>query len=67
MSNTEKPTCPKHKGVVLVCRRCESARGGQTTDQRYSSDQKAEWGKKGGRPKKPKKPVQTVWPKANQK
>jgi hypothetical protein len=46
--------CDIHPGVVLVCPKCQAAKGGLTTARRHSSKQLSEWGKRGGRPKKSK-------------
>jgi hypothetical protein len=48
-----KPTCSIHPEQVLICPSCFASSGGKTTAKKHAA-QLSEWGKRGGRPRKPK-------------
>jgi hypothetical protein len=48
-----KVFCHKHPETALVCPKCAASKGGKVTAKKYSAEQMREWGKRGGRPRKP--------------
>ncbi len=48
----KKPRCPRHPDQILVCLKCYASKGGKTTARKHAG-QLREWGKLGGRPRKP--------------
>ena len=43
--------CHVHPLTRLVCPRCIAAKGGNATASKYTHEELARWGRKGGRPK----------------
>jgi hypothetical protein len=50
----KKAVCKLHPDNELVCLKCMTAKGGRTTAEKHG-DKLSEWGRRGGRPKKPRK------------
>jgi hypothetical protein len=48
----EEICCPIHPLTLLVCPRCIASKGGAATAIKYTHEQLARWGRKGGRPRK---------------
>jgi hypothetical protein len=44
--------CLTHPDTTLICPKCIAREGGLKTAATYTRDQKAQWGKLGGRPRK---------------
>jgi hypothetical protein len=47
--------CDIHPDSLLFCPACNGGKGGTTTAHKYTHEQLARWGSKGGRPKKKKR------------